>query len=117
MPDCVFCEIVKTGIAEGFQSHFVVVSFIPLNPVVEGHRLFVPTVHYRDASMGPVSAANAFEEACDWGYIQEEEFNIITSIGSAATQTVFHTHIHYVPRRPDDGLSLPWTGQKKLEGR
>ncbi|OHT47970.1 hypothetical protein BKG71_25700 [Mycobacteroides chelonae] len=39
--------------------------------------------------------------------------NVITSIGPDATQTVFHTHIHVVPRRENDGLHLPWTGQVK----
>jgi histidine triad (HIT) family protein len=35
--------------------------------------------------------------------------NLITSKGSAATQTVFHLHVHLVPRQVDDGLPLPWT--------
>jgi histidine triad (HIT) family protein len=38
--------------------------------------------------------------------------NLITSVGSAATQTVFHLHVHVVPRRAGDGLALPWTSQK-----
>jgi len=37
--------------------------------------------------------------------------NIITSIGSAATQTVMHAHIHIVPRAEGDGLKLPWADQ------
>jgi histidine triad (HIT) family protein len=35
--------------------------------------------------------------------------NIITSVGSAATQTVRHLHVHVVPRRRGDGLQLPWS--------
>ncbi len=35
--------------------------------------------------------------------------NLITSAGREATQTVFHLHIHVVPRRDGDGLALPWT--------
>jgi histidine triad (HIT) family protein len=38
--------------------------------------------------------------------------NIITSVGAEATQTVFHLHLHVVPRRFGDGLALPWTGQE-----
>lgn len=115
MTTCVFCEIVKNEDAEGFRFEGPgVVSFIPLNPVVPGHRLFVPTVHSGDAGINPATAASAFEDACDWGHQKNEDFNIITSRGSLATQTVFHTHIHYVPRRPDDGLSLPWTNQKRI---
>lgn len=37
------------------------------------------------------------------------DLNQITSAGPAATQTVFHLHVHLVVRREDDGLSLPWT--------
>jgi histidine triad (HIT) family protein len=37
--------------------------------------------------------------------------NIITSIGRVATQSVFHLHVHIVPRHEGDGLCLPWTGQ------
>lgn len=110
MTECVFCEIVKSGNAEGFRNEGPgVVSFIPLNPVTPGHRLFVPTLHSTDAGVVPWVASAAFESAADWGAEKNEDFNIITSRGSLATQTVFHTHIHYVPRRPDDGLKLPWT--------
>ena len=37
------------------------------------------------------------------------DFNLITSAGSLATQTIGHLHVHIVPRRPGDGLHLPWT--------
>jgi histidine triad (HIT) family protein len=112
MTDCVFCEIVKSGDAEGFKRHgSVTVSFIPLNPVTQGHRLFVTVSHASDAGQAPANAAMAFHWAAIWGRENNEDFNIITSRGSFATQPVFHTHIHYVPRRENDGLSLPWTGQ------
>jgi histidine triad (HIT) family protein len=37
--------------------------------------------------------------------------NLITSKGAAATQTVYHLHVHVVPRQGGDGLPLPWTPQ------
>lgn len=116
MNHCVFCKIIDgTYIADDFrQMGLGIVSFIPLNPVTPGHRLFVPTEHSINAGEGPMCAASAFEEACDWGDAGGEDFNIITSAGKNATQTIFHTHIHYVPRRPDDGLMLPWTQPKRI---
>ena len=39
--------------------------------------------------------------------------NLITSIGAAATQTVFHLHVHVVPRHEGDGLLLPWSNQER----
>jgi hypothetical protein len=37
------------------------------------------------------------------------QWNLITSAGTDATQSVFHLHVHLVPRRPNDGLKLPWS--------
>lgn len=110
MNDCVFCEIIKSESAEGFRAEGPgVVSFVPLYPVVPGHRLFVPRKHAYDGSLGPSDAASAFEDACDWAAGRGQDFNLITSGGLYATQTIFHTHIHYVPRRFEDGLLLPWS--------
>ena len=39
--------------------------------------------------------------------------NLITSRGRAATQSVFHLHLHLVPRADNDGLALPWHSGKK----
>lgn len=43
---------------------------------------------------------------------EHEAANLITSRGGAATQTVFHLHVHVVPREAGDGLALPWTPQQ-----
>lgn len=115
MTDCVFCEIIRTEVAEGFVRYGeTVVSFVPLNPVVLGHRLFVPVRHAKDFSDDPGFGAAAFYWAGRWAESHHQDFNLITSGGVYATQTVFHTHIHYVPRKPDDGLKLPWTEQKRI---
>lgn len=100
---CVFCEIV------GDQNG--IVAFKPLNPVVPGHLLFVPATHVKDASSNPDIAGQTFAAAASWGAANYPDFNLITSAGHYATQTVWHLHVHYVPRHPDDGLHLPWTGQ------
>ena len=44
--------------------------------------------------------------------LNPDGFNIGFNEGAAAGQTVFHLHIHVVPRKPGDGLALPWTGQR-----
>jgi histidine triad (HIT) family protein len=108
--DCVFCEIIRTETAEGFTRYGeTAVSFIPLNPVVPGHRLFVPVRHARDISVDPGYGTPAFYWAARWGQEKNEDFNLINSRGTLATQTIWHTHVHYVPRREGDGLMLPWT--------
>ena len=41
------------------------------------------------------------------------DYNLITSAGIPATQSVLHLHIHIVPRYENDGLHLPWTDQRR----
>lgn len=110
---CPFCERIHKG---EFDEHFfegMVVSFEPLNPVTEGHRLFVPSEHveHQERSMlASYKVAQSMGAAEIWANRFDQDFNLITSAGRSATQTVPHIHIHYVPRREGDGLLLPWGG-------
>lgn len=113
MSDCVFCDI-AAGRVDKMPSHFADIGdsviFEPLNPVTSGHLLVVPKRHVRNAAEDPGLTASVMRAASvlagTW-----PAANIITSLGRVATQSVFHLHIHVVPRRPGDGLHLPWTGQ------
>lgn len=111
--DCPFCQRIAAGECESFAPCSDVVWFEPLNPVTPGHLLFVPVRHVASALEDPYAAALTMETASMWAgrRLHGEDFNLITSVGEAATQTVRHLHIHLVPRRPEDGLHLPWTGQ------
>lgn len=107
--DCVFCEIIEQGDYHGRD--FTCVWFAPLNPVTPGHMLFVPIRHVNSALDSLSTTATVFAAAALYAQHQNgEHFNLITSSGSNATQTVNHFHVHYVPRVADDGLHLPWTG-------
>jgi diadenosine tetraphosphate (Ap4A) HIT family hydrolase len=106
----VFCKRIRNY--EYDASGFGAVSFEPLNPVTPGHRLFLPVRHVRNAwDMSGLAAAMAL--ASHWAQDQPGDFNLITSAGPAATQTIEHLHVHYVPRTEGDGLPLPWTPQKQ----
>lgn len=114
MSDCVFCDIIA---GEAPADDYVLcgaqtVAFTPLNPVTEGHTLVVPRLHVENAASVPEVTG----ETMKWASIMAGAFesaNLITSIGEPATQSVTHLHIHLVPRRPGDGLTLPWTGQQR----
>lgn len=113
MDECVFCKRIEDGQFDFYNAEAV--SFRPLNPVVPGHRLFLPRMHVRNAAEKPYITGKTFELAATYAQLSGGEFNLITSSGIAATQSVFHLHVHYVPRRSGDGLMLPWTNQKKAE--
>lgn len=111
--DCPFCEIVSKGVPlhKRWIDWGTAVGFEPLNPVVPGHLLVVPTTHVEHFSQNPLVSAETMRCAAIMARGMGD-CNLITSRGPAATQTVKHLHIHLVPRRAGDGLKLPWTGQK-----
>lgn len=108
-PSCVFCQRIDAGDYTPIGRD--VARFEPLAPVTPGHMLFVPISHVINAAAGPSFAAAAFSAAAQYAHRKGEAFNLITSGGKEATQSVLHLHVHYVPRRHGDGLHLPWTGQ------
>ena len=115
MTDCVFCpdNWDKLDVVQREHNSFLI--FRPLDPVTEGHVLVVSRHHTANASISTQDTANIMGLAARYVREQGIEANIITSIGPHATQTVFHTHVHVVPRRENDGLPLPWTPQHELK--
>jgi histidine triad (HIT) family protein len=115
MSDCPFCDIVAgRAPANVMQSWADAVAIVPLRPVTPGHVLIIPRRHVSDALADPETTAIAFKRASQYARrAGDDEFNLITSAGRAATQTVFHLHVHVVPRRPGDGLALPWTARQE----
>lgn len=119
-PHCVFCGIVASRSDVLYQdTHAIVIE--PLNPVVPGHVIAISKAHVRNATVLPsvtamtvralaqyVRNVQSVRETQDW----YESYNMITSAGHPATQSVFHLHIHLVPRTFGDGLLLPWSKQK-----
>ena len=111
--NCIFCDLIKNNTAHRVNAG--VYRIVPLNPVTKGHVLFVSETHSRNASEIPIITGVVFQVASAWAGASAEDYNLITSVGTNATQTVHHLHVHYVPRTENDGLTLPWTGQVKDE--
>jgi histidine triad (HIT) family protein len=109
-PPCPFCEIIH-GRAPGdiVERWPDTIALRPLNPVVDGHLLVIPRGHVDSALSDPAVTGLVAQRAAELGRLYGCDLNLITSIGSAATQTVRHLHWHVVPRVEGDGLSLPWT--------
>jgi histidine triad (HIT) family protein len=113
--DCPFCDIINGEaeaevISDGIHS----MEIVPLNPVTEGHTIFIPKQHRSDALSDPKVTATLMHDAAAWTRLRRGEgsFNFITSVGTPATQSVFHLHVHAVPRSENDGLALPWYSGK-----
>ncbi len=117
-PPCPFCEIAAgRAPATIVREWDDVFAITPLNPVVDGHTLVIPKRHVRDFAQAPYTAADTMRCASELAYELDRPMNLITSKGREATQSVFHLHLHLVPRAENDGLALPWySGKKKNSG-
>jgi len=114
-PDCLFCGIVAGTIpSETIDSDERTVAFMDINPATPGHALVVPRRHSADLMeigeedltatiLASQRLARHMKDALD-----ADGINLINACGAAAWQTVFHFHIHVVPRYEDDPLKLPW---------
>lgn len=106
---CVFCAIVAgTEPATVIRSWPDAIAIVPLAPVTAGHWIVIPTACVADYTTDPVVTAATVARAAQLAATRQVASNLITSAGRAATQSIFHLHIHLVPRRDGDGIALPW---------
>ena len=114
--DCIFCKIAAGEIPSATlyeDEDFRVI--LDLGPAARGHALILPKAHYADLCEIPeelaakamilakkIVAAGRKALRCD-GY------NIVQNNGEAAGQTVFHFHIHVIPRYTGDNAGVTWT--------
>ncbi|MFD3594299.1 HIT family protein [Nocardia sp. NPDC058640] len=110
MPDnCVFCRIAAgTAPATIVREWEDAIVIVPLGPVVDGHVLVIPRRHVPDFTSSPTVTATVMGRAAEYAEHLARPANLITSKGREATQSVFHLHVHVVPRSADDGLMVPW---------
>ena len=115
-PDCIFCKILAGELpARIVDEDELTVSFMDINPATRGHALVVPRRHARDLlsvdrdDLAAVAAAAARLAARMTERLDAAGVNLLNSCGAAAWQTVFHFHVHVIPRYEDDPLRLPWT--------
>ncbi|MGH2866177.1 MAG: HIT family protein [Solirubrobacteraceae bacterium] len=114
-PDCLFCKIIAGQIpAQMIAEDERTVAFMDINPATRGHALVVPRRHAAnlleiepDELAATVLAAQRLARRAS-ERLGADGVNLINSCGSAAWQTVFHLHIHVIPRYQGDPLRLPW---------
>lgn len=122
--DCIFCKIANGDIpTNALYEDDVVKVIFDLGPASEGHVLILPKNHF-DNIYGlddetaahifqtAVKVANALKEA-----LPLEGLNVVQNNGEIAGQTVFHFHMHLVPRYKGDMVNIGWTPGKVTEER
>ena len=113
--DCIFCKIIA-GEIPSFKIYEddATFAFMDINPANEGHALVIPkecseNVHaISDAAIAATAiavkkVAGAIEKTLD-----PDGINLVQANGPAAAQSVFHFHVHVLPRRTGDELKLNW---------
>jgi histidine triad (HIT) family protein len=119
MDDCVFCRIVAGSIpSERIHEDERTVAFMDLSPATRGHALVVPRRHARDLTeIEPEDAAACAVAArlvarAALAALGADGVSVHQSNGRAAGQTVFHYHVHVIPRYTGDPLRLFWDPAK-----
>ena len=117
--DCIFCKIANGEIpsATVFEDDQVRV-ILDLGPAAKGHALVLLKEHFRDSTeapealLGHMMAVGAAVGAAEMKAFGADGFNLIQNNGEAAGQSVFHLHLHVIPRKAGDkavGLWRPGT--------
>jgi histidine triad (HIT) family protein len=114
-PDCLFCKIVTGDIpSTRVDEDERTIAFMDINPATRGHLLVIPREHSADvleiadedlqacARMAQKLAQRAKDR------LGADGVNLLNSCGAVAWQTVFHFHVHVIPRYANDPLRLPW---------
>ena len=114
-PDCIFCKIVAGELpATIVDEDERTIAFMDIAPATRGHALVIPREHSRDLLAVSSEDLQATAQAAQRLARRASErlgadgVNLLNSCGSAAWQTVFHFHIHVIPRYDGDPLRLPW---------
>ena len=118
-PDCIFCKIVAGELpGQIVEEDERTIAFMDISPATRGHLLVIPRAHARnllEVSPEDLGATMATAQRMAQRVSERLEpagVNLINACGAAAWQTVFHFHVHVIPRYEDDPLKLPWVPEQ-----
>lgn len=120
MSDCLFCKIINGDIpsTKVYEDEHVY-AFMDIMPLTKGHTLLIPKQHCQDLFTMPEDvAANLYKAAPKVANAIKAAFNpvglnTVNNNGAFAGQTVFHYHLHFIPRYDEtDGLQVGWHSKK-----
>ena len=113
--NCIFCKLANGDIPTATlyeDEDFRVI--LDANPASKGHALIIPKEHYANlyelddtlAGKAMVLAKKMVTKLTD--VLGCDGYNLVQNNGECAGQTVFHFHLHMIPRYKDDGVGLGW---------
>ncbi|MBK4775112.1 HIT family protein [Streptococcus rubneri] len=118
--DCIFCKIVAGDIPASKvyeDEHFL--AFLDISQVTAGHTLVIPKKHARNLlEMTPNETGELFEVVSQvaknvGNATQPKGMNVISNMEEIAGQSVFHTHVHILPRySQEDDLKIDFTAHE-----
>jgi histidine triad (HIT) family protein len=116
MSDCIFCKIINGEIpsAKVYENEHVL-AFLDISQVTKGHTLVIPKVHKENIfELTSDIAKNLFEVVPNIANAIKQTYNpvglnLVNNNGEQAGQTVFHYHLHIIPRYgKGDGFGAVW---------
>ncbi|ATP41775.1 HIT family protein [Solibacillus sp. R5-41] len=120
MSDCLFCKIINGQIPslKVYEDDHVY-AFMDIMPLTKGHTLLIPKTHCKDLFEMPEEVArNLYAAAPKVANAIKAAFNptgmnTMNNNGESAGQTVFHYHLHLIPRYDEkDGLKVEWNSRQ-----
>lgn len=117
--NCIFCKIADGEIpSKTLYEDDMFRVILDINPASKGHALILTKKHFKNIyEMDNVTASEVFVLAKRMAKAMTEAlgcngFNIVQNNGKVAGQTVFHFHLHLIPRYTNDGIQLNMEGKE-----
>lgn len=122
--DCLFCKMAagQIPVAKIYEDD-VVLSFLDIGPVSDGHTLVIPKQHFEKLHdcppglLGEVASRLSKITKAVVGAMKADGYNVLCNNGRAAGQLVEHLHFHIIPRNSGDGIFNRWPAYKYEKGQ
>jgi histidine triad (HIT) family protein len=118
--DCLFCRIVEgTSECQEIYQDDATLAFMDIHPANDGHCLVIPKLHFEKVFDMP---PNAFAQVASSvvkvaravnDVLQPGGISLVQANGELAGQSIFHVHVHVLPRRAGDNLLINWDRSRK----
>jgi histidine triad (HIT) family protein len=114
-PNCIFCKVIVGELpGEIVDSDERTITVMDINPATRGHVVVIPREHAADLAavsdedlMATMHSVRRMVDRMR-ETLEPAGFNVLNNTGRAAWQSIFHFHVHVIPRYEDDPLQLPW---------